>query len=64
MLPLGGLFLGFELIPLFPPLRAVMLKQEGGGEQCRLMQPVNRWSGYRLRPCRLPESGLPRPQLC
>ena len=31
MLPLGGLFLGFELIPLFPPLRAVMLKQEGGG---------------------------------
>ena len=31
MLPLGGLFLGFELIPLFPPLRAVMLKKRGGG---------------------------------
>ena len=30
MLPLGGLFLGIELIPLFPPLRAVMLKKQGG----------------------------------
>ena len=49
MLPLGGLFLGIGLIPLFPPLRAVMLKKEGG-EQCRLIQPVNRCSGYRLRP--------------
>ena len=49
MLPLAGLFLGIELIPLFPPLRAVMLKKEGG-EQCRLIHPVNRFSGYRLRP--------------
>ena len=31
MLPLGGLFLGTELIPLFPNLRAGM---EKGGGQC------------------------------
>ena len=31
MLPLGGLFLGTELTPLFPNLRAGMTKK-GGGE--------------------------------
>ena len=30
MLPLGGLFLGTKLIPLFPYLRAGMLKKGGG----------------------------------
>ena len=30
MLPLGGLFLGTELIPLFPNLRAGMEKKGGG----------------------------------
>ena len=45
MLPLGGLlFLGTELIPLFPPLRAEMLgNKKKGGEQCRLNYPVNRF---------------------
>ena len=30
MLPLGGLFFGTELIPLFPELTAVMLGEKGG----------------------------------
>ena len=31
MLPLGGLFIGTELTPLFPNLRAGMTKKGGGG---------------------------------
>ena len=32
VLPSGGLFLGTELIPLFPYLRAGLSKKGGGGE--------------------------------
>ena len=53
MLPLGGLFLGIELIPLFPPLRAVMLKKKGRSSVGFLDTD--------LGPIGLPGSGLPRP---
>ena len=45
MLPLGGLlFLGTELIPLFPHSEQKCLEiKKGGGEQCRLNYPVNRF---------------------
>ena len=57
MLSLGGLFLGTELIPLFPPLKAVMPRKKrggGGGGTTSVEPPGQPDSGYRPGPYWVP----------
>ena len=51
MLPLGGLlFLGTELIPLFPHSEQKCLEIKKGGGAMSVKLPGELGSGYRLRP--------------